>query len=413
MTTLFLVVFVDLIGFGMIIPILPFYAERLGISSSLIIFLFGLYSLGQLIGSPIWGAISDRTGRRPILLATLAANALANILLAHAINGWELGASRLISGLAAGNISIAYAYLTDITDDSTRPKALGFLGAAFGLGFILGPALGGLLAGGSSGALNISLVAYVAAALSATAFVATWLFLPESHGAAHRAAAKERPRGQQWALLSRPVLRDLLVSAMMVTGAASMLQSTYAMWSANTMHIAPRTLGWFYAFVGVVSVAIQAGGIGPLNRRFGALKLARAGGLLVAVSLALMPLAPAAIWTLGPLAVFAVGSACFTPSISALVTNTAAATERGSVMGIFQGAASLGRVMGPMIASGIAAVSGLRLPFFVGAGITTVGALLVRVRDAEGGVAQGDTTSMSDADMRRAAEEAAPVGEMY
>ncbi len=412
MTPLFLIVFLDLVGFGMIIPILPFYAERLGVSSSLVIFIFGLYSLGQLFGSPIWGAVSDRTGRRPILLVTLGANVLANILLAHAVNGWELAASRLVSGLAAGNISIAYAYLTDVTDDASRPRALGMLGAAFGLGFILGPAIGGLLAGGSAVGTNIALVAYTAAALSALALIATWFFLPESHGAEHRAMAKTRPRGEQWALLQRPALRSLLISAMMVTGAVAMLQSTYAMWSAEVMQMVPRTLGWFYAFVGVISVSVQAGGIGTLNRRFGALGLARSGGMLVGVALLIMPFSPSALWTLIPLALFGVGGAFFTPSISVLVTNTASASERGSVMGVFQASSSLGRVLGPMLASAIAAFAGLQPPFFVGAAITLAGSLLIRHHVGSGAPPRTGETA-SNADLLRAAEEAAPVGEMY
>lgn len=382
MATLFFIVFVDLVGFGMIIPVLPFYAERLGTSSSMVIFLFGLYSLGQLFGAPLWGALSDRIGRRPVLLATLAANAGANVLLALASSSWELGASRFVSGLAAGNISAAYAYLTDITSDADRPKALGMLGAAFGLGFILGPALGGILAGGDDGGSNLAVVAYAAAALSAVAFFATLFLLKESHGPEHRAAVKALPRQPQWAVVSRPVLRELLVSTMLVTGAVSMLQSTYAIFSTEILSLLPRKLGYMYAFVGVISVAVQLGAIGPLSRRFGSLALARTGGMLVAVALAIMPLTSNANATLLPLAIFGAAGALFTPSISTLITQTAAASERGAVMGVFQGASSLGRVIGPMMASGLAGVAGLRLPFYCGALFSLGGALLIKRRGA-------------------------------
>jgi MFS family permease len=169
MFTLFIIVFLDLIGFGMIIPVFPFYAERTGVDPASVIFFLGLYSLGQLVGAPIWGAMSDRLGRRPVLLFTLLGNAAASVLLAFADSGLTLALSRIAAGLAAGNVSTAYAYATDVTTDETRPKALGLLGSAFGLGFIAGPALGGLLAGNDAGGDGLVRVAWGAAAMSTPA----------------------------------------------------------------------------------------------------------------------------------------------------------------------------------------------------------------------------------------------------
>ena len=181
MITLFLVVFLDLVGFGMIIPVFPFYAEQVGVNPSSVIFFLGLYSLGQLVGAPIWGAMSDRIGRRPVLLITLLANAAASSMLAFSTTGTMLAVSRILAGLAAGNISAAYAYTTDITTDETRPKALGLLGSAFGLGFILGPAMGGLLAGSNQNDPSaLGRVAHGAAIMSLIAFVLTAVRLPES-----------------------------------------------------------------------------------------------------------------------------------------------------------------------------------------------------------------------------------------
>lgn len=378
MIPLFFVVFLDLVGFGMIIPVLPFYAEKLGISASLIIFLFGLYSLGQLFGAPLWGALSDRTGRRPILLATLLANAAANLLLAFAVNSWELAASRLISGLAAGNISIAYAYITDVSSDAQRPKALGMLGAAFGLGFILGPALGGLLAGGDAAGGGISRVAFAAAFMSMMAFVASFFFLTESHGEEHRAAVHAQPRGLQWDLLRRPALRELLGATLVVVGAMSMLQGTFALWSAQDLGVTPRQLGWIFSFIGVIAVTVQAALIGPMTRLLGPEKLSVVGTVLVSIGLVIMPFSPNLWISLFPMGLYAVGSALFSPSVSNLVSRTAGPTERGAVMGLFQGTSSLGRVLGPVAASGISMVATLRMPFWVAAVITFVGAMLLR-----------------------------------
>jgi len=376
MATLFLIVFLDLVGFGMIVPVLPFYAEHLGISPSLVIFLFGLYSLGQLFGAPMWGAMSDRAGRKPILLATLAANAAANVVLAFASNAWQLAVSRLVSGLAAGNISIAYAYVADVTSDAERPKALGLLGAAFGLGFILGPAIGGALGGDDAASANIERVALAAAFMSLAAFLATFR-LRESQGAEHRAHAGRQPRGLQWRLLSRPDLRDLFAVTLIVVGAVSMLQGTFSLFSASHLGVSPRHLGLVFAFIGVLAVGVQAGLIGRLTARFGAESLTRHGTLLVVVSLVLIPFSPNVWVALAPMGLYGIGSALFSPSISALVSRTAAPTERGAVLGLFQGVSSLGRVVGPMAASGISAVAGLRVPFWVAAAISLGGVVML------------------------------------
>lgn len=377
MATLLFIVFLDLVGFGMIVPVLPFYAEHLGISPSLVIFLFGIYSLGQLFGAPLWGALSDRTGRRPILLATLAANTIANVALAFAGDPWTLAFSRLVSGLAAGNISIAYAYVADITPDAERPKTLGMLGAAFGLGFILGPALGGILGGDNPATANISRVALSAAAMSALAFLATLARLEESHGPEHRAIAKAQPRGMQWGLLSRPALRQLLAMTLIVVGAVSMLQGTFSLWSAEALGVSPRNLGFVFALIGVLAVTVQGVLIGRLTARFGPERLTRAGTLLVAVSLVLIPFSPNVWVALIPMGLYGIGSALFSPSVSNLVTRTAGPSERGAVLGLFQGVSSLGRVVGPVAASALTAIGGLRIPFWVAAAVTLGGAMMV------------------------------------
>lgn len=363
----------------MIIPVLPFYAERLGIAAALVPVYFGLYSLGQLFGAPLWGAASDRVGRRPILLATLAANVAANMLLAIAGTGWLLGLSRLVSGLAAGNISTAYAYVTDITDDHSRPRALGLLSAAFGLGFVIGPALGGLLAGGGDEGNNIARVAHAAAVMSAIAFVATAAILKESHGPEHRAIAKARPERAKWGeIVTRPALRDLMVLTLVVVGAVAMLQSTFSVWGAESLGLSPRTLGVLFGYLGVLSVTVQGGLIGPLTRQYGAERLTRWGIVLLAISLAVTPLASTVAQTLVPMGLYAVGSALFVPSVSTLVATKAGPEERGAVLGTFQGFSSLGRVIGPFLASIVAGPLGLRSPFWFGAVISLGGLWFLR-----------------------------------
>lgn len=380
MITLFLIVFLDLVGFGMIIPVFPFYAEQVGVDPSWVIFFLGLYSLGQLVGAPIWGSLSDRIGRRPVLLITLLANAAASSMLAFADTGLLLALSRIVAGFAAGNISAAYAYTTDITTDATRPRALGLLGSAFGFGFILGPAIGGLLAGSDPDDPSaLGRVAHGAAVMSLIAFLLTAVRLPESLPAASRS----RPRTARAGIMTyvgRPVLRGLLLSTVIVVAAVALFQSTLALWAADRLAVGPQTLGWIYGFVGVISVAVQAGLIGRLTRRFGAASLTRAGALLIAVGMACLPPVHTMAFLLVSLAVFGIGSALFNPSMSGLVAAAAEPHERGSVLGAYQGAASLGRVIGPFAASGVARIGTLSWPFVLGAVVSLIGVVLIHTR---------------------------------
>ncbi len=378
MLTLFVIVFLDLIGFGMIIPVFPFYAERTGVDPASVIFYLGLYSLGQLAGAPIWGSLSDRMGRRPVLLLTLLGNTAASVLLAFADSGFTLALSRVAAGLAAGNVSTAYAYATDITTDATRPKALGLLGSAFGLGFIAGPALGGLLAGNDAAGDGLVRVAWGAAAMSLIAFLLTLVKLPESLSPELRAASRARPRRRMGEYFTRPGLREVLFTAVVVIGAVAMLQSTLALWAAEALSAGPRTLGWIYVFVGVVSVVVQVWLTAPLSRRFGAYVLAQGGIVLVALGMLAVPVSPSIAPLLGALAVFGLGSALLNPTFGNLVAGLSGADERGAALGAYQSAASFGRVLGPFLASGVAKVSTLSWPFVVGAVVSVAGIGLVR-----------------------------------
>jgi DHA1 family tetracycline resistance protein-like MFS transporter len=382
MLTLFVIVFLDLIGFGMIIPVFPFYAERTGVDPASVIFFLGLYSLGQLVGAPLWGSLSDRMGRRPVLLLTLLGNTAASVLLAFADSGLTLALSRIAAGLAAGNVSTAYAYATDITTDATRPKALGLLGSAFGLGFIAGPALGGLLAGNDASGDGLVRVAWGAAGMSVLAFLLTLARLPESLSATLRETSRNRPRrgfGTYWA---RPGLREVLLTTIVVIGAVAIFQSTLALWAAERLAVGPRTLGWIYVFTGVVSVVVQVWMTAPLTRRFGAYVLARGGIVFVALGMAAVPLCGSIPPLLGALGVFGLGSALLNPTFGNLVAGLSDADERGAALGAYQSAASFGRVIGPFTASGIATLSTLSWPFAVGAVVSLAGILLVRQAQA-------------------------------
>lgn len=378
MITLFIIVFLDLVGFGMIIPVFPFYAERTGVDPASVIFFLGLYSLGQLAGAPLWGTLSDRMGRRPVLLFTLLGNTAASILLAFADSGLTLALSRIAAGLAAGNVATAYAYATDITTDATRPKALGLLGSAFGMGFIAGPALGGLLAGNDVAGAGLSRVAWGAAFMSLIAFVLTLALLRESLSDELREQSRQSKRATFGTYFARVGLRQVLLTAIVVVAAIAMMQSTMALWAAETLRIGPRTLGWIYVYTGVVSVVVQVALSAPLTKRFGAYTVAHGGIVLVAIGMIAIPLSATIPILLAALTVFGFGSAILNPTFGNLVAGLSGPHERGAALGAYQSAASLGRVIGPFSASGVATVSTLSWPFAVGAVVSLAGIVLVQ-----------------------------------
>jgi MFS transporter, DHA1 family, tetracycline resistance protein len=372
---LYLVVLIDLIGFGMIIPVFPFFATRIGVDPAAVIFLLGLYSVGQLIGAPLWGMLSDRIGRRPVLLVTLLANAAATLLLAVADTELLLGVSRFVSGIAAGNISTAFAYVTDIADAKSRPRYLGLLGSAFGIGFVIGPALGGLIAGAGDDPAGFARVAHTAGGLSLLAFVCTALLVRESLPLEHR--RRGGGRGSFAALLRIPAMRTPLLASFVVIAATAVLLATFALWADATLGVGPRQLGAYYAYIGLLSAVVQGGAIGPLTRRLGERRLALAGAATVTLALAILSVATTRGVMLVALTLLGLGSACFLPSASGLVAHAAPPRERGAALGAYQSAASLGRTVGPFAASGVASVAGLSWPFVAGALAAATGVWLL------------------------------------
>ncbi|MBT7505127.1 MAG: MFS transporter, partial [Rhodospirillales bacterium] len=241
MLTLFLIVMVDLIGFGLYIPLLPFFAEHYDATPFMVGLVMAVYSLGQFIAAPFWGQISDRYGRRPVLMVGMAGAAASYIWLGFADTLWMLFAARAISGIMGGNISAAFAYMADITTRENRAKGMGMVGAAFGLGFIAGPAIGGILAGSDPSNADFQTPAFAAAGLSTIAFILTATVLKESLSIEDRQRAAQAVRVSRFrqigAALHDPATGRLLLLIFLATFVFAGLESTFAMWSR-------RTYGW-------------------------------------------------------------------------------------------------------------------------------------------------------------------------
>jgi MFS transporter, DHA1 family, tetracycline resistance protein len=375
--TLFLIVVVDLVGFGLVIPLLPFYAVRFAASPQQVTALVAIYSLTQLLTAPLWGRLSDRIGRRPVLLLSLIAFAFAYLWLGAATALWMLFAARAFAGACAGNIAAAQAYIADVTEPEERARGMGLIGAAFGLGFMIGPALGGLLAGTDPLTADLETPAWVAAGLSALALAGVALLLPESLPAGRRDGASSSAHiGAVLGVLRRRVLARLILVNFLVILAFAGMQSVFAIWAMPQLGWGPGQVGYVFAYVGLLSVVLQGGLIGRLTRYFGEERLVLGGLALIAGGLLAMPLAHDLPILAAAVTGLALGMGLVQPSINSLISRGAGREEQGEVMGVSQSAGSLSRVLGPLAAGYAFAGFGRNSPYFLAAGLIAVTLLL-------------------------------------
>ena len=352
MVPIFLITFVSLVGFGLLIPLLPFIVERTGVGADIITIVLGLYSLAQFLAAPLWGRISDRWGRKPVLVFTTYGLAISYVIVAFAGDNLTLLViSRVVGGVMGANIGAAQAYMTDITTPANRAKGMGMLGAAFGLGFIFGPAIGGVLGGNDAETADFFLPSIVAAVITLVAALATQFFLKESLSIETRQKIAERPvvkfADKIRAAMSRGVLLTLIACAFLVVTAWAQFETIFALWADSKLDYGPRDIGLLLTFIGVIGVMVQGGAIGRLTKKFGERKLAIWAMFFMATGFVGLSYADDLTTTLMACALLSIGSGLFNPSMSSLVSHEAAETERGAVMGAFQSATALSRVVGP------------------------------------------------------------------
>jgi DHA1 family tetracycline resistance protein-like MFS transporter len=365
---LFIVVFVDLLGFGMVIPTMPTYAAEMGAPEAWIGLLMTGYSAMQLIFAPIWGRLSDQAGRRKVMLVSIAMTAIAFFVYALAPSwGWLL-AARLFAGIATANLAIARAFVADLTTPETRAKGMGIIGASFGLGFILGPFFGGVL----SAHISHAAPGYAAAALAAVNGVAAFFILPDPPV---QALAARRPRfAALRGEMKQPGIRRVLLISLLSILAFSALEATFALLAKDAFSLDQAHVGYVFAYIGVLAVVVQGGLIGPLTRRFGEKRLLFTGLALQAVAFALLPFAgtlAGLLWVLVPLSL---GSGLTSPSLSALLSRMAHKDDQGGTLGIGESASALGRIVGPESGTWTYAQVGHAFPYVAGGVLMAVAA---------------------------------------
>lgn len=362
---IFIVVFVDLLGFSLILPLLPYYAEKFGASATVIGLLTASYAAATLVGAPLMGRLSDRFGRRPILLVSVAGTFIGFLLLglaepigrgiaslaaATAVNGFVLGVlflSRSLDGLTGGNITVAQAYISDITDEKNRAKGLGLIGAAFGLGFIIGPAIGGLLS-----RWGYSVPAFAAAGLSFLNLLSIFFFLPESLTEERRAAISQQkyPPITLKALvdsLNRPKVGPLLHVRFFFGLAFSMFQSIFSLYAATKLHLTTQSTGFVLAYVGILSVLVQGVGIGIVSKRFKENAVIITAMWLMVFGLAGWALTPSLPVLLVVMIPLSLGGGTLNTVLNSAITKAVTREEIGGMLGISSSLESMTRVIAP------------------------------------------------------------------
>ena len=351
-------VFLDLVWFGIVIPVLPLYAERFGASPLVIGLLVGVYSAMQCLFAPILGRLSDRVGRRPVLLVSVIGTSAGFLLMGLAHSLWLLFAARILDGMTGGNISTAQAYIADVTAPQQRSRGMGLIGAAFGLGFIFGPAIGGLLS-------HVSLAApfLFASILAAANALAIYFFLPESLPVERRHPARKQTSFQTLfrEMWHRPI-RIILAAYFFTTVSFSLLTATYALFTERRFGYNAAQNGYIFAGQGLVGVIIQGGLLGWLAAAFGDKKLIMVGTATLALSLFLLPMSTTTTVLLLVTTGVAIGHSLVLAPLNGLASKSAHEAAQGRVLGLMQSASSFARIVGPVLGGWLLNYDAAHLP---------------------------------------------------
>ena len=389
LATVFLVVVIDLLGFGIVLPLLPFYAQEFAASAVMIGLLYSVYSFMQLIFSPIWGSWSDRIGRRPIMLLSTFGAVIAYIIFGLAESLGVLFFSRIVAGTMGGNISTAQAYIADVTDDENRARGMGLIGAAFGIGFVIGPATATALIHpafhefvANAGFIQFSewmgnnrfaLPGFFAAFLSLCSFLMVLFVLPETvdttkkHTGTIRRPSVFTP--QFWRMISiqknkssRGFLIPLIIGFFLLSFGESSLYSAFPLFAEGQLNMTAEEVGIQFFYIGIIAVVVQGFLIKPLTTFFSEEKLFLTGNILMVIGLGLIPFAHNMLTLALFLGLMALGKSLNTPAITSLISKEAGTDNVGAIMGASQGLSGLGRMIGPTWGGALFAVY-FGLPF--------------------------------------------------
>ena len=364
--TLMSVMFINIMGFGIVVPLLPFYAKSFQAAPWQIALIFSAYSLGSFIGEPFWGRLSDRIGRKPVLVSTTVANCLCYGALAFAPNIATAFIIRLIGGMMAGNGSVVQGYIADVTPVDERARLMARLGAAYNIGFILGPFIGGVLAKTSAGPIGFQIPLLVASGCGALSALGIFLFVQESR----RSVVSRGPAKRPWDVLglavSDPVIGKLMLLTFVVGFAFTGIESTFGLWAHARFAWEPRNVGICFGVSGAASAFTNFFITGQLSRRFGEARMLAVGMAGTVIALALMPFTNGAWSTLAIMAASSMASSVAFPNAGAMMSAATDEDHQGQIMGLNNAAGAFSRVAGPLSASFVFAAN-VNGPFFLAA----------------------------------------------
>jgi multidrug resistance protein len=371
-------IFIDFAGFGLILPLLPFWAEHLGANPTEVGLILTIYALAQFIFTPILGSLSDRFGRKPIIIVSLLIEAFSLALTGFAGSLVVLLIARFIGGIGASNIGSAQAVVADVTPPEGRARGMGMIGAAIGLGFVVGPAIGGLLS-----PIGPAVPFIVATAVAIVNALLVLMFLPETHkvrGVSKTKTSANQQKGILPAgmgqLLQNSTLTRLIVINLLFTIAFTSMEAVFALFSQHMFGWTAKENGYIFTYVGLIIVIMQGGLVGQLVKRYGERKLLIAGLVMLTIGLALLPFSSTLAFMLLALGILSAGNGAVTPTTSALLSLTSTHETQGKVLGLAQGIASLGRIIGPLFAGSIYTLVGPGAPFIVGSVLTILAILI-------------------------------------
>lgn len=378
MFVLFLTVFIDLIGFGIVMPLLPFFARHFGVSGLYVALLSSIFSLMQFIFAPFWGRLSDRIGRRPVLLISLAGSTLSYLALGYCTSFWQILGTRVLAGFFGGNIAVANAYIADITPPEKRSQGMGLIGAAFGLGFVLGPALGGAITyfaeDPARPELVYHMIGWVAGGICGLNFLVACFTLVESLSVSNSTGEQSGKLGiiESWRkAFSMRTVAFLITLYFILAFAFTHFETLFALFIQGKFNYGLKQANFFFLFLGLIIASIQGGMIGRLVKAFGERNLILFGSIMLAVSLAFLPYATGMASLLGVLVGLGIGQGVNRSSIMGLISQKTSSLEQGAVMGVAQSSNSLARIVGPISGGFMFDHVGRSSPF-IAAGILVV-----------------------------------------
>ena len=365
--TLLCVMFINLVGFGIVVPLLPFYAKSFNAPPWQIALIFSAYAIGAFFGEPFWGRLSDRSGRKPILISTVTGNCLCYLGLALAPNVYVAFLIRLLGGMASGNNAVIQGYIADVSTPDQRTGRMSMLGAAYNIGFIVGPALGGLLAHPSAGHSGFGLPLFICSGLSAICATAIFLFVPESR--VHREHFSQGPT--RWAvigsLFSTPVIARLMMVTFLGGCAFNGIEYVFGLWTQARFDWGPQQVGGAFAVTGIVAAINQIAITGRMSRKFGEARMLSVGMALTMLFMVLQTFSWGAVAVVTCLAVSAFGQSVAWPNVSALISRNVDWNHQGQYQGLNNAVGALARLVGPFVAALAFSNISVNAPFYVAA----------------------------------------------